>query len=184
VAFPDATFDLVVLIGVSEWLVSLAQPLREIFRVLKPGGRLIISADNNWPLHQILDPVFNPALKPLKSRVGRLLQAAGLRTRRPRFHAYSLGDFDRVTGECRLRQDRRSDAWVRSLHVLHPPPTERACGVEGASPAAEARGPTYPAAAISRIGLPRSREKGVRFFSDPCIHRPAPIRTSLCITMT
>ena len=92
--FADATFDLVVLIGVSEWLVSLTKPLNEIFRVLKPGGHLIISADNNWPLHQILDPVFNPALKPLKSRVGRLLRAAGLRRRHPRFQAYSLGDFD------------------------------------------------------------------------------------------
>ena len=40
VPFADATFDLVVLIGVSEWLVSLTQPLREIFRVLKPGGHL------------------------------------------------------------------------------------------------------------------------------------------------
>src|SRR5262249_18522481 len=92
--FADATFDLVVLIGVTEWLVSLTQPLREIFRVLKPGGHLIISADNNWPLHQILDPVFNPALKPVKSRIGRLLRAAGLRTRQPRFHAYSLPAFD------------------------------------------------------------------------------------------
>jgi ubiquinone/menaquinone biosynthesis C-methylase UbiE len=94
VPFADATFDLVVLIGVSEWLVSLTQPLREIFRVLKPGGHLIISADNNWPLHQILDPVFNPALKPLKRRIGRILRSVGLRTRQPRFHAYSLGDFD------------------------------------------------------------------------------------------
>jgi SAM-dependent methyltransferase len=94
VPFADATFDLVVLIGVSEWLVSLTQPLREIFRVLKPGGHLIISADNNWPLHQILDPVFNPALKPFKSRIGRILRAARLRTRRPRFHAYALADFD------------------------------------------------------------------------------------------
>jgi SAM-dependent methyltransferase len=94
VPFADATFELVVLIGVSEWLISLAQPLREIFRVLKPGGHLIISADNNWPLHQILDPVFNPALKPLKSRIGRILQSAGRRTRRARFHAYSLGRFD------------------------------------------------------------------------------------------
>jgi ubiquinone/menaquinone biosynthesis C-methylase UbiE len=94
VPFADATFDLVVLIGVSEWLVSLTQPLREIFRVLKPGGHLIISADNNWPLHQLLDPVFNPALKPLKRRVGQLLRLIGLRTRRPRFHAYTLADFD------------------------------------------------------------------------------------------
>src|SRR5262245_55780866 len=94
VPFEDATFDLVVLIGVTEWLESLRQPLREIFRVLQPGGHLIISADNNFPLHQILDPVFNPALKPFKRRIGRMLRAAGLRTRRPRFHAYSLSGFD------------------------------------------------------------------------------------------
>jgi SAM-dependent methyltransferase len=94
VPFADVTFDLVVLIGVTEWLVSLTEPLREIFRVLKPGGHLIISADNNWPLHQILDPAFNPALKPLKSRIGRMLRAAGLRTRRPRFQAHSLSAFD------------------------------------------------------------------------------------------
>jgi len=96
VPYADAAFDLVVLIGVSEWLVSLTQPLREIFRVLKPAGHLIISADNNWPLHQILDPVFNPALKPLKRRIGKALRAVGLRTRQPRFHAYSLADFDRA----------------------------------------------------------------------------------------
>jgi SAM-dependent methyltransferase len=94
VPFADATFDLVVVIGVSEWLESLTRPLREIFRVLKPGGHLIISADNNWPLHQIVDPVFNPALKPFKSRIGRILRATGLRTPRPRFHAYSVAGFD------------------------------------------------------------------------------------------
>jgi len=94
VPFTDATFELVVVIGVSEWLVSLTQPLREISRVLKPGGHLIISADNNWPLHQMLDPVFNPALKPVKRRVGQILRALGRRTRQPRFHAYSLGRFD------------------------------------------------------------------------------------------
>jgi ubiquinone/menaquinone biosynthesis C-methylase UbiE len=94
VPFADGRFDLVVVIGVTEWLVSLTRPLREIFRVLKPGGHLIISADNNWPLHQILDPLFSPVLKPFKSRLGRILRATGLRMRRPRFHAYSLAGFD------------------------------------------------------------------------------------------
>jgi ubiquinone/menaquinone biosynthesis C-methylase UbiE len=92
--FADATFELVVVIGVSEWLVSLTHPLAEILRVLRPDGYLIISADNNWPLHQILDPVFNPALKPIKSCIGKFLRFAGLRTLQPRFHAYSLREFD------------------------------------------------------------------------------------------
>jgi len=94
VPFADATFELVVLIGVTEWLESMTEPLREISRVLKPGGHLIISADNNWPLHHILDPVFNPALKPLKRGIGTVLRAVGLRARQPRFHAYSLKRFD------------------------------------------------------------------------------------------
>jgi SAM-dependent methyltransferase len=92
--FPVATFELVLVIGVSEWLVSLTPPLAEIFRVLRPGGHLIISADNNWPLHQILDPVVNPALKPIKGCIGKLLRFAGLRALQPRFHAYSLRKFD------------------------------------------------------------------------------------------
>ena len=94
VPFDDARFDLVIVIGVTEWLVSMTQPLREISRVLKRDGHLIVSADNNWPLHQILDPVFNPALKPLKRRIGQALRTIGLRTRQPRFQAYSLGRFD------------------------------------------------------------------------------------------
>jgi len=92
--FAEATFDLVVLIGVSEWLASLKQPLQEVFRVLMPGGYLIMSADNNWPIHQILDPLFNPVLKPIKRRIGKILRTAGRRTPRLRFHAYSLRQFD------------------------------------------------------------------------------------------
>jgi ubiquinone/menaquinone biosynthesis C-methylase UbiE len=92
--FADCTFELAMVIGVSEWLVSLTGPLSEVFRVLRPGGHLIISADNNWPLHQILDPLVNPAMKPLKAWIGKLLRFARLRTVQPRVHAYSLRGFD------------------------------------------------------------------------------------------
>jgi ubiquinone/menaquinone biosynthesis C-methylase UbiE len=93
--FADASFELVMVIGVSEWLASLMRPLQEIVRVLRPGGHLIISADNNWALHQIIDPMLNPALKPIKACIGKILRSAGLRTLQPRFHAYSLRQFDR-----------------------------------------------------------------------------------------
>src|SRR5262249_1196423 len=92
--FAVATFELVLVIGVSEWLVSLAPAVAEIFRVLRPGGHLLISADNNWLLHPILDPIVNPALNPIKNCIGKLLRFAGLRALQPRFHAYSLQEFD------------------------------------------------------------------------------------------
>jgi SAM-dependent methyltransferase len=95
IPFADAAFELVVMIGVSEWLDSLRQPLAEIYRVLRSGGHLIISADNYWPLHQVLDPVFNPALRPVKSCIGKVLRFAGLRTPQPRVRTYSIREFDR-----------------------------------------------------------------------------------------
>jgi len=98
--FGDATFEVAIVIGVSEWLVSLTRPLQEVWRVLKPGGHLIISADNSWTLHEILDPLTNPALKPIKRRLGKILRFTGLRTLRPRFHPYSLREFDNELANC------------------------------------------------------------------------------------
>src|SRR5258707_2761519 len=49
-AFSDNTFSLVLEIGVVPWLHSLDKAAREVTRVLRPGGFLIVTADNWWRL--------------------------------------------------------------------------------------------------------------------------------------
>lgn len=46
--FPEAAFDNVLLNEVLEHVTDEAQTLREIYRVLRPGGYLIISSPNRW----------------------------------------------------------------------------------------------------------------------------------------
>jgi ubiquinone/menaquinone biosynthesis C-methylase UbiE len=59
-AFPDGAFSLVIGMGVAPWLHSLNTAIREFARVLRPGGYLILTADNRWRLNHVLDPLFFP----------------------------------------------------------------------------------------------------------------------------
>ena len=77
--FDSATFDLVVALGVIPWLEHPERAVREMLRVTKPGGHLIISADNRARLNALLDPTLNPLLVPLKKGVKRVLDRVGLR---------------------------------------------------------------------------------------------------------
>lgn len=54
--FPNGTFNLVVALGVLPWITSLDAPMREMARVLCIGGYLIMTVDNRWRLHELLDP--------------------------------------------------------------------------------------------------------------------------------
>ena len=76
--FADSTFALVVTLGMLPWLHSVRQALREIVRVLEPGGYVILTADNRTRLDYFLDPLHNVALRPVKHRVRRLLQRLDL----------------------------------------------------------------------------------------------------------
>lgn len=78
-AFADASFDLVVALGVIPWLEQPERALEEMARVTKPGGYLIITTANRAGLTNLLDPLLNPALAPLRSRVKTLLVRLGLR---------------------------------------------------------------------------------------------------------
>lgn len=80
-AFEDASFNLVIAIGVIPWLERVEPAIQEMARVTKPGGHVILTADNRARLIGRLDPWLNPALKPLKQGVKDVLHQVGLRRR-------------------------------------------------------------------------------------------------------
>jgi 2-polyprenyl-3-methyl-5-hydroxy-6-metoxy-1,4-benzoquinol methylase len=107
--FAEDTFDVVIAMGVLPWLHSPQTAIREIGRVLKPDGRLIITANNRNRLPFLLDPVYNPALRPLRRAVKGLLVRLGMRFTRegvsPRTHSLRevdallrAGGLEKVTG--------------------------------------------------------------------------------------
>jgi ubiquinone/menaquinone biosynthesis C-methylase UbiE len=73
-ALSDASFDLAFVVGVSEWMETLDEPLEEVARVLKPGGALVMTADNSWALTCLLDPLRHPLAVPVKRALGIALR--------------------------------------------------------------------------------------------------------------
>jgi len=104
-SFPSERFNLVVAMGVLPWLEQPERALTEMDRVLKEGGRLILTADNNWCLSQILDPLCFPGLRPLRWKIADLLECLNLRTaERPRLHRHSIGYVDRLLSQNGLKK--------------------------------------------------------------------------------
>jgi SAM-dependent methyltransferase len=102
--FPERVFDLILVIGIMEWLEDPNKPLREIARVLKPGGHVILSVDNKWALHSLLDPLWTPPLAPMRRCMGKFLNWAGLRRQSPRTYSYSIRHFDRLAANAGLEK--------------------------------------------------------------------------------
>lgn len=93
--FPDNRFDLVLKIGVAPWLHSLDKALREVVRVLRPGGYLITTVDNWWRLNHWLDPRYLPPLGPVRRGVrGVLERLALLGPREASARLHSIREFD------------------------------------------------------------------------------------------
>lgn len=70
--FDDASFELVVAIGVLPWLHSPGDAVVEMARVLRPAGRLVVTADNRMRLSTFTDPRAMLAHSPLKHAYRRL----------------------------------------------------------------------------------------------------------------
>jgi 2-polyprenyl-3-methyl-5-hydroxy-6-metoxy-1,4-benzoquinol methylase len=95
--FEDESFDLVIAIGVIPWLDRVDLAMRQMARVTRPAGHVILTADNRARLTNFLDPWLNPALGPLKRGMSYLLDRVGLRRRSPSdigatYHAHRFID--------------------------------------------------------------------------------------------
>jgi ubiquinone/menaquinone biosynthesis C-methylase UbiE len=75
----DNSFDLVLALGVLPWLYSPSAAMKEMARVLLPGGFLLASADNRSALTGFLEPLENPLLHPAKETLKGALEERGRR---------------------------------------------------------------------------------------------------------
>jgi ubiquinone/menaquinone biosynthesis C-methylase UbiE len=80
-AFEDVAFDLVLAIGVIPWIGQVEPAIQELARVTKPGGFVILTADNRARLNNLLDPLLIPAFAPLKRLAKNALERTGFRRR-------------------------------------------------------------------------------------------------------
>ncbi len=106
--FEGEAFEAVVALGVIPWLHSPHTAIHEIARVLKPGGHVIVNADNAARLSDLVDPRYNPALRPLREALKRLLRrqrrtGTGAPARR-----HSLGEFERLLSSAGLQRVKGS----------------------------------------------------------------------------
>ena len=92
--FPPGTFDVVLALGVLSWLEEPNAAVKEMARVTRPDGHVLVTSLNSLDLARLLDPGRTPLLAPARS-AARL--AAGLGRRPP----------DRV------RPTRHPSWWVR-----------------------------------------------------------------------
>lgn len=107
--FEDNLFTLVIAMGVIPWLESPDTAVREMARVVKPGGYVITNSDNLLRLNHLIDPLRNPALAPLRSLLKRTLEKA--RLRKPRadsglVHMHTTSYMDGVYSQNRLEVEK------------------------------------------------------------------------------
>lgn len=100
--FADNAFNVVMAIGVIPWLLSPHKAVRELTRVTKPGGYVMVNADNRWRLNEILDPVRNPLHAPLRRMLRNIASRFGGGASMPPTQRHSPKEFDSVLSKAGL----------------------------------------------------------------------------------
>jgi len=101
---PNDSFDLVFALGVLPWLDDPLAAVREMARVTRPGGYVLVTADNDLHLDEILDPMRAPILKPVRRYLVSALRAAKLLSPRqsPEIQRHSRREFDSILSDAGL----------------------------------------------------------------------------------
>jgi ubiquinone/menaquinone biosynthesis C-methylase UbiE len=102
--FADNTFDLVIAVGVLPYLHLPFTAMKEMARVTKPDGYLIITSDNYWRLDRILDPDWSPLFKPLKHFGIKVLNMIGHKRKRMLDYVYSIKELRVIVNSARLQE--------------------------------------------------------------------------------
>ena len=71
--FPDRAFPLALSVGVIPWLDLPQRAIGELARVIKPGGYLLLTADNSQRLDLLLDPLRSPAFSWMRRTIKNIL---------------------------------------------------------------------------------------------------------------
>ena len=93
--YRNGMFRCLIALGVVPWLPDINGAMKELSRVLVPGGYAIITADNRHRLNHLLDPASMPAFAALKGQLKRVLEKYGLHepSKEPEVYRYTLKEF-------------------------------------------------------------------------------------------
>jgi ubiquinone/menaquinone biosynthesis C-methylase UbiE len=72
--FESGTYACVIALGLLPWVEHPLATIAEMARMVRPGGYLLITADNYWRLDHFFDPMRNPLLRPVRRAVSSLLR--------------------------------------------------------------------------------------------------------------
>lgn len=75
-AFPDSSFDAVVALGLLEYLPSYERALREICRVLRPGGTAVLAVPNRDSAYRRCRRAADAARRAVKALLGKSSRAS------------------------------------------------------------------------------------------------------------
>jgi ubiquinone/menaquinone biosynthesis C-methylase UbiE len=133
--FPDAMFDVVLSLGVVEYIEDDAAAVREMARVAKPGGAVIVSLPNRVSPYRLWDrAVYRPARRVGRALTGRgpigpevrrreygereycaLLESHGLRVREVVYYNFKIlpFPFDRLLPRAAVAISRAAERFAR-----------------------------------------------------------------------